>query len=248
MPRKPIKYLAALLLVLLFSSLIAVYVSQLKSPNTVNVWISNGRCSGLDKDNGTAGFVFANVVENESRAVFREEGLHKQMNVSETKFLSVCDGIMIWANDSLNAYRFPLVSDDDPYFTDSIYLSVKNIHTTVTAGGKSPVTVETFNPHGSIAEGKAYAYVDLDKTENMLNIKGNMSYTLSVTADTAVSVALPPFMGLSSNPDKLTQKQTMALGSIEITCENGVRQTAAIDFPYRTVSFAVQSPYLQTIS
>jgi hypothetical protein len=248
MPRKHIKYLAALLLVLLISSLIVVYVSQLKSPNTVNVWLSNGRCTGLDKDNGTAVFVFANVVENESGAMFREQGLHKQVNVSEARFLSVCDGIMIWANDSLNAYHFPVVSDDDPYFMDSIYLSVTNIHTTVTTEGKNPVAVETFNPHGSIAEGKAYAYVDLDKVENMLGVKGNMSYTFSITADTAISIALPPFIGLSSNPDKLTRQQTMDFGSIEVVCVNGVRQYAVIDFPYRTVSFTVQSPYLQTIS
>jgi hypothetical protein len=128
---------------------------------------------------------------------------------------------------------------------DTIYLSVTNIRATVTIEGKSPVTVETFNPHGSIAEGKAYAYADLDKVENLLGIKGNMSYTLSVTADTAISITLPPFIGLSSNPSKLTRQQTMDFGSIEIMCVNGVRHYAVIDFPYRTVTFAVQSPYLQ---
>jgi hypothetical protein len=81
----------------------------------------------------------------------------------------------------------------------------------------------------------------------MLGVKGNMNYTLSVTADTAISVTLPPFIGLSSNPDKLTRQQTMDFGSIEVAYINGVRQYAVIDFPYRTVSFEVQSPYLQTI-
>jgi hypothetical protein len=246
MPRKRIKYLVALLLVLLLSSLIIIYVSQLKSPNTVNVWIANGRCRGHDKDNKTAVFVFANVVSNESGAIFRETGLHKQVNVSEAKYLSVCDGLLIWANDSLNAYRFPIVSDGEAYFEDSIYMSVNNIHTTVAVEGKSPVTVDTFSPYVS-TEGNAYVWVDLDKVENMLDVKGNMSYTFSVTADTAISVTLPPFIGLSSTPDKLTRQQTMDFGSIEVVCVNGVRQYAVIDFPYRTVSFSVQSPYLQTI-
>ena len=247
MPRKLNKYLTALLLVVLLSSLIATYVSQLKSPNTVNVWISNGRCNGHDKDNRTAVFVFANVVENESGAIFREKGLHKQVNVSEAKYLSVCDGILIWANDTHNAYHFPVVSDGEAYFADSIYMSVTNIHTAVAAEGKSPVTVDTFNPYGSITEGDAYVSVDLDKVENIVGVKGNMSYTLSVTADTAISVTLPPFIGLSSNPDKLIREQIMDFGSIEIVCVDGVRQYAVIDFPYRTVPFAVQSPYLQTL-
>jgi hypothetical protein len=248
MPRKLNKYLAALLLVLILSSLFIFYASQLKSSNTVNVWISNGRCLGLDNHNDTVVFVFANVVENESGAIFRGAGLQKQANVSEVRFLSVCDGIMIWANDSLNAYHFPVIFDGDSFFMDSIYMIVTNIHTTVAVEGKSPLKVETFNPHGSIADGKAYSYVDLDEVENLLVVKGNINYTLSVTADTTIRVALPPFLGLSSNPNRLIQQQTMALGSIEIVCVNGVRQIAIVDFPYRSLSFGVQSPYLQTIS
>jgi hypothetical protein len=109
MPKKLNKYIAALLLGLLLSSLIIFYASQLKSPNTVNVWISNGRCVGLDNSNDTAAFAFANVVTNATAAIFFGEGFQKQVNVSEVRFLSLCDGIMIWANDSLNAYNYPLV-------------------------------------------------------------------------------------------------------------------------------------------
>jgi hypothetical protein len=55
------------------------------------------------------------------------------VNVTEARYLSVCDGLLIWANDSRNAYHFPTVSDGEAYFEDSIYMSVDNIRTTVVA-------------------------------------------------------------------------------------------------------------------
>jgi hypothetical protein len=129
-----------------------------------------------------------------------------------------------------------------------MYLSASNIHTTAAVEGKAPITVETFNPHGAIADQRAYAYVDLNTVEKSLSIKGNMSYTLSATAYIFVDISLPPFLGLSSEPTKITEEKALALGTIIVTCVNGVRQNASIDFPYITLSFPVQTPYIQTVT
>lgn len=134
------KYIAVLLLVVLLSSLCAVYLSQAKLPNEVTVWISNGRCVGLDNRNKTSLFVFAPIKNQEATTVFfYGNGLQQQTNISNTKYLAMCEGIAVWANDTLNAYQFPLVTDKEDNFIDSIYLSVTDIHITATVDGKGPL-------------------------------------------------------------------------------------------------------------
>jgi len=241
------RYIAFPLIIILLSAFGITYASQVMMPNTVNVWISNDSCIGMNVRNETSAVIFANIKTNDSGTHFYGDGLRGQVNVSDVKLLSICRGVLIWANDSLNTYQFPMLRDRDHLLGDTLYLEVTNLHTVAAVEGKSSVMVETFNIHGPIADQKAYAYVDLDTVENSLNIQDNMSYTLSITANISTHVTLPPIFGLSSSPDKLFEQKTIALGTIEIKCINGIREIAYIDFPYIFRSFPVQTPYLHTI-
>jgi hypothetical protein len=240
--------IAVFLISLLALSLVGVYLIQLKVPNTVIVWVSDARCSGGDTINPILLLAFAKIkTSNTGEVAFTGDGISEDVIVRNVTTLSMSEGIYLWANDSLNAYPYPVITDADQYFIDKLYATVSNLTVKVQTNYSSPQTVPHFNIHPITDPPKSYSYVNLDEVESMLDIEGNESYKLSVSADVVFSVTFPKNMMGASVPGKIVDKQTVDFGSITVSCVDGVRQMAHLDFPYRVFSFQVETPYLQTI-
>jgi hypothetical protein len=83
--------------------------------------------------------------------------------------------------------------------------------------------------------------------EALLEIDGNTSYTLLVSMSVSFTASFPAPPFHTSNPSRITEQKTINFGSINISCINGQRTLAHINFPYRAFSYPVKVPYVQTI-
>jgi len=242
-------YLTGLTVCILTLSFLGLYIAPVETTDTVKIWFSNDRCLGLSQDNETAFFSFADITSRKSGAIinWNKNGLEADAYVGNVTILSLSDGLVMWANDSLSVYHFPIVGDSDEYYSDKLYFNVQNVVITASREGSSLRAIPYFDIHGQVNVPKSYAYVNLNQVEASLGIGGNTSYTLSVSMSVSFTTSFPAPPLHASNPSKITEQKTINFGSIKISCINGQRTLAHISFPYRVFSYSVKVPYVQTI-
>ncbi len=233
---------AILLAIILIISFFSIFTTQLTVPNTINVWLSNARCSGFDAQNKSILLAFAPIKSNSTEIIFSNNGINSEVGIQDIITLSMSEGIYLWANDSLGVFDFPIVTDNDEYYKSKIYANITNFKVTGTTENSKSSSITTFNIFSLINDNRSYHYVNLNEAENMLGISGNQSYILSIVADVNFSLSLK-----GSEPNSYFFNETLDFGSIKITCFNGIRRSAFIDFPYKNLSLSINTPIFDSL-
>ena len=230
--------LSAFLLVCL---LVVLYFLPLTVNDHFIVWVSNHRFTGLS-DNNTDLFFTSKITSQGSDSIeWAGNGLEKDAYVGNISSMSLCDGLLVWVNDSLNLFDYPLVGESDHY--SNIYLNVVNVTAEASKEGTDPIPISYF----SYTQSPASVYVDLNQTEAILGIKGNESYSLSISMVIGYYLSIPALPSHSNDPSTIVSEKTIDLGQIVINCTNGLRNYAHIDFPYQEFSYSVTVPYVKTL-
>ena len=235
----------SILLVILILLFAGFYFAPFKAGDKVTIWFSNHRFKGFNTTDTPAVFIFSNITSGDNGINWRGNGLNASIYVGNVSFISLADGITMWANDSQGFFNFPIVSENDQAFRDEIYFSISNVRINACKEGTKPISVPYLSPEQS---SYAYVYVDLDQVESMLSIEGREFYRLSISMVIKyyLSVPAPPF--LSSSPNKIVEEKTVDFGNITIHCINGSREYAHVDFPYQEFSHPIEVPYISTVS
>lgn len=242
---------------LLIGSLIILYFAPFTVTDHVSVWFSNHRLSGFTKGGETAIFESAVITSQGSdMGEWSGNGLEQDVYVGNVTVMSLSEGIIMWVNDSLHAYQFPVIADGDQYYSDKLCSSVLNVNISASKDGTEQIPIPYYNTVVLSPEGlsllsdtmkKSYAYVDLDQVDALLGIHGEESYTLSISMDLfyQVNFPAPPFH--ASNPSQMTNQKTINFGNIIVSCVGGRHAYAHINFPYQELSFQITVPYVKTI-
>ena len=190
------------------------------------------------------------------RVEWSGNGLEKDVYVGNVTIVSLSEGIFMWANDSLNAYRFPLVVNGDEFYSDKLQCDVLDVEIMSSKDGMKQIPVPYYGVVAVSSQGAnlsndstraSYVYVDLDEIDALLEIRGEESYTLSVSIEVfyRVNFPTPPF--LTSNPSQITGQETINFGHINVSCVDGRHTYAHINFPYHKFSYSITIPYVKTI-
>lgn len=240
----------------LIGSLIILYFAPFTVTDYVNVWFSNHRFEGFTKSGETI-FYHSMISSHGSSVVeWGGNGLEQDVYVGNVTAISLSEGIVMWVNDSLNVYQFPLIADGDEYYSDKLYLSILSVRVTASKNGTEQISVPYYNTPVLSPEGlnllsdktkKSYVYVDLNEVDALLEIHGEESYVLSISMDLfyKVNFPAPPFH--TSNPSQITGQETMDFGHIGVSCIDGRHTYAHINFPYLKLSRPITVPYVKTI-
>jgi hypothetical protein len=222
---------------------LVIYFYPLTAKDTASVWFSNWRCVTYDGDDAV-GLKFANItIDNQGLTQFRDDGIIDNVYVGNLTGISLADGIVIWANDSLNAYNFPLVSLDYTH-SDRLYANALSVTAILSYEGVNYTIPKTnFNHMQELTQ----LDVNFSELEAQIHPTGNTSYTLSISIEVyfEASFSSPPF--LSTSPSKIASQEVVDLGNISITCINGQRSYAQINFPYVRFSYPISIPFIQAL-
>jgi hypothetical protein len=234
-----------------------LYLAPLTVTDHVEVWFSNHRLSGFTEGGDLAVFHIALIGSTGIRTVeWSGDGIEKDAYVGNVTFLSLSEGILMWANDSLGAYRFPAVVDGNEFFSDELRCDVLDVQITASKDGMKQIPVpyygsEVLSPDGpSLTDDTtdtSYAYVDLDEIDALLEVQGEESYTLSVFMELSYRVSFSALPLLATNPAQITGHETIDFGHINISCVEGRHTYAHISLPYRKFPHVITVPYVKTI-
>jgi len=234
-----------------------LYFAPLAVTDHVKVWFSNHRFSGFTKSGETAVFHVAMIGSHDSYMVeWSGDGLKKDVYVRNVTFVSLSEGIVMWANDSLGAYRFPVVVNGDEFYSDELLCDVLDVEVTASRNGIEQISVPYYggvvlSPQGASLLNNttraSYVYVDLGEIDALLEIHGEESYTLSVSMELSYRVSFPALPLLASNPGQIMGRETVNFGYINVSCVEGRHTYAHISFPYHKFSYPITIPYVKTI-
>ncbi len=224
----------------LIVSIMGFYFAPLTVTGQVNVWFSNNRWYAGDEL-----LYYSKITSHGNSIEWMGNGVEGEAYIEDVSTISMSDGIVMWANDSLNVYQFPTTSANDEYYSSKLYSSVSNIRVFASKDG-TKVSVPYSNTLVLNSKGTS-TFVDLDKTDALLGVSGNMSYTLSIAAvvDFRVSFSALPFK--VSSPKQITDSQNVNFGNITISCVNGRHMYAHVNFPYQRYSYSIAVPYVETL-
>jgi hypothetical protein len=237
--------LASILSFTLILLIAGFYFMPLKATGKVTVWFSNHRFEGFNITDAPSVFIVSNITSDDNTINWKGKSLNANVYVGNVSFISLADGIIMWANDSLGVFNFPMVSENDQAFANEIYFSISNVRVYASKEGTKPMSIPYFNHDES---SNAHIYVDLDQVESILSIEGRDSYRLSISLiiNYYLSVPAPPF--LSNSPNKILDEKRVDFGSINVYCNNGSSEYAYVDLPYQEFSYSVDVPYISTLT
>ncbi len=173
------------------------------------------------------------------------DGLVADFDVRNISTLSLSEGILMWVNDSQSALKLPITGNWDNY--NRLSFMVKNISAIASQDGNNQVQIPYFDSKGGMDFSKSSLYFDLNEVEKLLKINGNTSYTVSIGMILSFEVNLPSLQFHTITPSQLKDKKTFDFGFINVTCVNGERTFAHVDFPYQKLVYPVEIPYIQTL-
>jgi hypothetical protein len=237
------RFIVTLLLVILVSSLITLYFLPVEVNDQITIWLSNHRFEGFI-GNETALFLFSDIGSSQmsNTIEWSGNGLKADISIENISSISLCEGLLMWANDSLNRFHYPVVSEgnQDP----NIHLNVLSVSAEASRGNTSPTQITYFD---NGIKSKAYAFVDLNQTEATLGIKGNESYRLSINMVLDYYLNIPTPLFHSNSSSKIVAEKTVSLGEVIINCTNGMHTSAHVDLPYQSYSYNISVPFIETI-
>jgi len=243
----------------LISSPIIFYFAPFTVIDYANIWFSNYRFQGWSKEGDNIFYVAA--IKSHGVGEYEEinwcgNGLELNAYIKNITVMSLSEGIVMWVNDSLNTYKFPIVGESDLYFSEKLYFNVLDLKVTALKEGMKQIRVPHYNRVGLSPDGvylfndstkpKSYVYLNLTEIDTFLETRGEEFYILSISMDLLYKINFPTPPFYSYRPSQIMDQKTINFGYVNVSCVDGKHTYAYVRFPYQKFSYPITLPHVQT--